>query len=256
MCRPESIEFIGKFSLNRNELFKIQKYRQYLEETEHVDSSPDLLKLCKELEENSRNKREAAVAIFYLVRDIKWGASRIYRASEVLKRKGEPQICVNKAILQVALCRNLGIPARFHYWIIKFSDEVIKAINELLFKERRHKFRNAELHHVAAEIYLGKWIVTDSTIDKDLKPIFQPNEWNGEENALIRGFDFIRDRGVYVDVPRDLIEISKGKALPTYLRPFYPLIKGKINRQINQLLDRIQSLNRLDQKKELLRNIR
>ncbi|RLG41138.1 MAG: hypothetical protein DRO05_04740 [Thermoproteota archaeon] len=68
---------------------------------------------------------------FYFVRDIKWGASPIYRASEALRRKDEPRICVSKAILQLALCRNIEIPARFHYWRVKFSEEVVRRINEL-----------------------------------------------------------------------------------------------------------------------------
>jgi len=223
-------------------LSNYQNYELYLSKTEYVDSSPDLLRLCRVLEERSKNKKEAAVAVFYWVRDIKWGFSPIYKASEALRRREEPQICVSKAILQVALLRNLGIPARFHYWVIKFSNNVINAINELIFKGERRKFRNAKLHHVAAEVYLGEWIIADSTIDKGLKPVFQPNEWNGEESVLIKGFDLLKDCGVYADVPREVIEISKGRDLPLFLKPFYPLIMRRMSKQINQLLDRIRSL--------------
>ena len=219
-----------------------QEHKLYLNKTEYVDSSPDLLRLCRELEDRSRNKKEAAVAAFYLVRDIKWGFSPIYKASEALRRREEPQICISKAILQVAIFRNLGIPARFHYWVIKFSDDVINSINRLIFREGRRKFRNAELHHVAAEVYLGEWFVADSTIDKGLEPVFRPNEWDGEESVFIIGFDFIKDCGIYADVLRDVIEISKGRYLSLYLKSFYPLIMRKMSKKINQLLDRIRSL--------------
>jgi len=216
---------------------------KYLSETPYVDSSPELLRLCEKIRRQSSSKRDAAIAVFYIVREIKWGASPIYRASEALKRRKEPQICVSKAALQVALCRKLGIPARFHYWRVRFSDEVVRRINDLLFRESRRKFRNAELHHVAAEVYLGSWIVADATIDKGLEPVFTSNEWDGERDAYIKGFDFLEDCGVYADVPKAVIEICGGRGLPFYLRPFSPLIMRAVNRWINDLLDRIRSLN-------------
>jgi len=106
-------------------------FEQYLRATKYVDSSPELLRLCEKIRENSRDEIESAISVFYFVRDIKWGASPIYRASEALRRKDEPRICVSKAILQLALCRNIEIPARFHYWRVKFSEEVVRRINEL-----------------------------------------------------------------------------------------------------------------------------
>ena len=223
-------------------MFSKKELEPYLRRTKYVDSSPDLLRLCEKIREHSRDEVEAAVAVFYFIRDIKWGASPIYRASEALRRKEEPQICVSKAILQVALCRNIGIPARFHYWKVKFSDEVVRRINELFFSGERRKFRNAELHHVTAEVYLGEWFVADATIDKGLEPIFRANEWNGRESVLINGFDFIEDYGVYTDVPKEVIEVSRGKGLPFYMRPFFPLIMRSMNKRINQLLDCIRSM--------------
>ena len=218
------------------------EFSAYLSETRYVDSSPDLLRLCGEIGARSRGEREAAVAVFYTVREIRWGASPIYRASEALRRRDEPQICVSKAVLQVALCRKLGIPARFRYWRVRFSDEVVEKINDLFFRESRRKFRGAELHHVAAEVFLGRWIVADATIDPGLRPVFRPSEWDGESDAYIDGFVFLEDRGAYADVPEAVVRLCSGGGLPLYLRPLHPIISRIANRWINDLLDRIRSI--------------
>jgi len=78
--------------------------------------------------------------------------------------------------------------------------------------------------------------VADATIDKGLEPIFLVNEWDGR-SVLINGFDFIEDCGVYANVPR---EVSRGKGLPPYIRPFFPLLMRSFNRRINELLERIR----------------
>jgi transglutaminase-like putative cysteine protease len=220
----------------------MRSFDEYLQRTPYVDDSFELRKALEELIESPSDKTKTAVSIFDFVRDIKWGASPIYKASEAVKKRDKPQICVSKAVLQVALCRIAKIPSRFHCWKVKFSQETINKINETLFKDTKRKFHSTELYHVAAEVYLGTWLVADATIDKALEPIFVSNEWIGKTHALIKGFDFLEDYGVFSDVPKIAIDANKMRKLPIYIRPFSLPLTWLFNRQINQLLEDLRSL--------------
>jgi hypothetical protein len=111
-----------------------------------------------------------------------------------------------------------------------------------LFKDAKRRFRSIELYHVAAEVYLGSWLVADATIDKALEPIFVSNEWTGKIHALIKGFDFLEDYGVSSDVPKIAIDARKRRKLPIYMRPFSLPLTWLFNRQINRLLENLRSL--------------
>ncbi len=208
---------------------------------DYVDSSKELIDFVDKVKSLSPNNIDVAQYIFDFVKEIKWGASPIYKASQAFRKRNRPQICVSKAILQVALCRIAGIPARFHCWKIRFSQSVVNAINETLFKDSTRKFRNLELYHVAAEVYLNSWLVADATVDKALHPVFPINTWDGKSNAYQKGFEIIEDYGSFIDVPEIVLKANKLK-VPFYLKPFSSLIVFLINRQINSLLEKIRQI--------------
>lgn len=229
---------------NCNNQGSMEPLDEYLQKTRYVDDSFELRKTVEKLQSRPFDETKVAVSIFNFVQDIKWGASPIYKASESIKKRDKPQICVSKAILQVALCRIAGIPSRFHCWKVRFSQETVEKINETLFKNAKKNFRTAELYHVAAEVFLDSWLVADATIDKALEPIFVSSKWTGKNNALIKGFDFLEDHGTSSEVPKIAIEASKVKNLPIYIKPFAHIITWLFNKQINQLLENLRSLQR------------
>ena len=212
-----------------------------MESSEYVDITKDIQNFAKELTKGAINKVDAAVRIFNFIREIKFGASPIYKASESLKRRDKPLICASKATLQVALCRSIGIPSRFHTWKVKLSEDTVEKINELFFSRSKIKFRsNRTMYHVAAEVYLDKWIIADATIDSKLNKVFKVHEWNGRDDYLLEGFTFLEDLGTSKDLLQVVINISKGKGLPIHLRIVYPLIASIFNRSLNNLLERIR----------------
>ena len=223
-----------------SETRKLSSLEEYLKLGGYVDSSEELINFVSNLKNLLPNNNTAvALRIFNFVKEIKWGASPIYKASQAFRKRDRPQICVSKAILQVALCRIAKIPARFHCWKVKFSQNVIDRINDALFKKSSQKFRNRELFHVAAEVYLDSWFVADATIDKGLNSIFPPTMWNGKSNAYQKGFEIIEDYGNFADVPEITLKVNR-LAVPFYLKPLSPIVSFLANRRINSLLEKLR----------------
>ncbi|MHA1470496.1 MAG: transglutaminase-like domain-containing protein [Candidatus Asgardarchaeia archaeon] len=213
----------------------------YLEPTKYVDITQEIRRFAERLIEGSTCNINAAIRIFNFIRDLKFGASPIYKASEVLRNRNKPLICVSKAILQVALYRSIGIPSRFHTWKVKFSDETVAKINNLLFSKSKKKFRGDRIiYHVAAEVYLDKWIVADATIDSKLNKVFDVHEWNGRDDYLLKGFTFLEDLGTSKDVPKLVLDVTSGKGLPVHLRVIYPVLMKIFNRKLNSFLEKIR----------------
>jgi len=213
----------------------------YLKPTRYVDITQEIRELAERLVNGSQNTLDAAIRIFNFVRDLKFGASPIYKASEVLRNKDKPLICVSKAILQVSLYRSIGIPSRFHTWKVRLSDETIAKMNKLLFPDSKKKFRgNRTIYHVAAEVYLDRWIIADATIDRGLSKIFDVSEWNGHDDYLLKGFTFLEDLGASEDIPQVVLDVTSGKGLPIYLRIIYPILAKAFNKKLNTLLEEIR----------------
>ena len=213
----------------------------YLKPTRYVDITQEIRELAERLVNGSQNTLDAAIRIFNFVRDLKFGASPIYKASEVLRNKDKPLICVSKAILQVSLYRSIGIPSRFHTWKVRLSDETIAKMNKLLFPDSKKKFRgNRTIYHVAAEVYLDRWITADATIDRGLSKIFDVSEWNGHDDYLLKGFTFLEDLGTSEDIPQVVLDVTSGKGLPIYLRIIYPILAKVFNKKLNALLEEIR----------------
>lgn len=127
---------------------------QYLKPTYFAESDdPEIQRLAKKIVGNKRGQ-SAAKALFNWVRDnVTWNVIKIIGARKVLKRKPMEAECMDKNFLFVALCRSIGIPARFLVLI-----GLIKTNNPKL---------KVEIPHVASEVYInGRWIVTDPSFSK------------------------------------------------------------------------------------------
>ena len=217
---------------------------EYLKPSYYADVTPEVIKFVKRISSGAKNQTERAIKVFNFVRDLKFGASPIYRASQVLNHLNEPLICASKAALQVACYRALGLPSRFHVWKVRVSDETVRKINDLLFADSKNKFRSSWiLHHVAAEVFIDRWIISDATIDKSLCSVFRISEWDGKSDVFMDGFEYLEDLGSFKDIPEFVVRLSKGSFLPFYLKPFSRLIIRSFNRKLNSIFDKLRSLS-------------
>lgn len=162
-----------------------------------------------EITRGTRTQREAAVALFYWVRDEveytmgDWN----WRASETLRlRKGT---CSNKANLMVAMARALGIPAGFHIQYVTTDSYFRGAFIPLIQRSVRDR-----AIHVYVTLWLdGRWVKCDPTDDKALcdsidqvVPHATTLDFDGEHDAMLpfREGSVLSDRGPFSDIDADL----------------------------------------------------
>jgi hypothetical protein len=119
-----------------------------------------------------KNPKNAVEKLFLYVRDnLGWNFLYIIGARKILRRKRKTAICIDNVSLFNALCRSIGIPARYVFMICEFD------------------FKNQDLPraspHIVSEIFLdGKWIIVDPTFGKidekilDIKG-FGEETWKG-----------------------------------------------------------------------------
>jgi len=218
---------------------------EYFRSSYYANITREVAVFAKRISDGAKNKAEIAVKIFNFIRDLKFGASPIYRASQVLEHLDKPLICASKAALQVACYRALGIPSRFYVWKVRVSDRTVQKINELLFTNSKRKFRsNLLLYHVAAEVFIERWVISDATIDKSLCSVFRISSWDGKSDVFMDGFDYLEDLGSFKDIPEFVVKLNKGSFLPFYLRPFRSLIIKSFNKKLNLLFDRLRDISK------------
>jgi hypothetical protein len=137
---------------------------EYLKPTQICDcDNQEIGGKAKEIIADAKTPSEAAIKIFYFVRDqILFALDYGFRASETLKR-GTGQ-CVTKTNLQIALLRAARIPARYHQVVL--TKNCLKGIiADLAFKFSPERI----LWHPWCECYLtDKWISCDTLFDKGL----------------------------------------------------------------------------------------
>lgn len=187
----------------------------YLEPTYFIDSNSEIIrKTALFITEGYTSYKKKAEKLFYFVRDkIKYDPNsylfrrRDHRVSETLGR-GEGN-CIHKAVLLTALARVVGIPARLGFKDIRnhmASEALIKIWggNEFAF-------------HGYSELWLdGKWVIATPAFTKSIYKRYnlKPVEFKGETDAVFfsrsRGgepsIDYIRDRGIFPDLPFELIK--------------------------------------------------
>jgi Transglutaminase-like superfamily len=198
--------------------------RAFLTATQMCDADAAAVHdVAAEVTSQARTAREAAVALFYWVRDEleytmgDWN----WRASETLRlRKGT---CSNKANLMVAMARSLGIPAGFHVQYVTtpsyFSGSFIPLV--------RRSVRDKAIHVYVTVFLDGRWVKCDPTDDKALSdaieaivPHARAFEFDGEHDAVMpfAAGSVLSDHGPYADIDDDLCRVAR--ISPAYKKMF------------------------------------
>lgn len=179
---------------------------EFLSASELCDFTHQMVKNAgTRISEASGTMKQAAVNIFYFVRD-EISLAFVHpwtSASETMMLcRGS---CLTKATLQVALLRSVGIPARFR--IFEFIGDDPKEWDGILPSFAVSRMPERWVHYLA-EVYIDdKWVMADATFDKALIPDI--DDWDGEkdvcsieENAILSDLGqvaFIEDEARKLD---------------------------------------------------------
>lgn len=155
------------------------------------------------------DKTEQAVALYYAVRDgirydpyICGRAEDCFLATRPLQDKAG--FCIPKSALLAAAARAVGIPAAVGYADVK---------NHLTTEKLRAKMgTDLFVFHGFTSLKLnGKWVKATPAFNLELCQKFGtiPLEFDGTEDSLLQGYDvnnnrhmeYLKDRGIYWDVP-------------------------------------------------------
>lgn len=185
-------------------------FSKYLVTTETIESDhPDVVAYAKSKVNDRDSHLQQAVDLYYAVRDEfrydpyqAWFDLEGFKASHTLS--AGVGWCVPKAILYVAGCRALGIPAR-----LGFAD-----VRNHLSTERIRQLMKTDVFcwHGYASVYLkGKWVKATPAFNVELCTRFglKPLEFDGYNDSIYHAFDqagnkhmeYLRYRGEYADLP-------------------------------------------------------
>lgn len=140
---------------------------------------------------------------------------RDYRASTVAGAAGA--YCVPKAVLFVASCRAVGVPARLGFADVKNhlqSDRLLEVMGTDLFR-----------YHGYAAVWSGsRWVKASPAFNRELCARFgvPALEFDGTEDALLHAFtgdgrrhmEYVTDHGTFADLPLDEILDAYRRAYP------------------------------------------
>ena len=192
----------------------METHEKFLKSTSFIDfDHPSIEAFTQQTIAGSRTREEKAIKLFYAIRD-GWHylATRIsfreedMKASSILKKtEGH---CIEKAILMIACCRQIGIPARLC---------LAKVKNHIAAEHVEKLFGTDELvPHGYAEVFLNqRWVKATPTFNQSLceKLNVQPLEFDGRQDCLFQEYDqgagafmeYLDDYGHFEDVPLDFI---------------------------------------------------
>ncbi|HEU4352079.1 MAG TPA: transglutaminase family protein [Burkholderiales bacterium] len=197
---------------------------EYLAPGRYIDSShPAIVEFSRENCSGS-SERERAVSLYYAVRDkirynpfLDFADPNVFRASAVLE--AGQGFCVGKASLLAACARAAGIEAR-----VGFAD-----VKNHLTTPRLAETMGSDLfvYHGYTELRIdGKWVKATPAFNLALCTRFRvkPLEFDGREDSIFHPFDeddrrhmeYLRDRGVYADVPVPQIQQAFRDAYPRF----------------------------------------
>jgi hypothetical protein len=220
---------------------------RYLECTELCDwENPEVMRASEDITKGTASSEEAALKIFYFVRDeiaFSISGSRT-RASQTLKsRAGE---CGTKTNLHVALLRALGIPARFH--VSRCRSEALEGVipNWLL------KRMPPVVSHFWPEVHvLGRWVACEGLFDKKLYQALLDRgninrqqiptiEWDGNTDLILLKHWLVKDLGTlnsFDDVYEMLDRRRKEEGMPPRMveRLFGWLIYSSFRRHTDRM---------------------
>jgi transglutaminase-like putative cysteine protease len=199
---------------------------EYLKPTPLCDSDDEeIKKKARELIKGVTAPKEAALNIFYFVRDeIKYALDFVdVRASHTLKtRLGT---CEHKSKLQIALLRAGGIPARYRRAATR--KELLRGIFSGIIYRGIPEVPDT---HVWCECYLsGKWVSCDALLDKVLfegmvrrrfpaASQIPTIDWDGQNNLILTKPWVVEDFGAFASLDDLWIEVAKKEAAPRILQ--------------------------------------
>ena len=198
----------------------------YLRAGRYVDSAHPAVVAFSREHSNGGSERERAVALYYAVRDkvrynpfLDFTKTDAFRASAVLE--AGQGFCIGKAALLAACARVAGIEAR-----VGFAD-----VKNHLTTPRLAETMGSDLfvYHGYTELRIdGKWVKATPAFNLALCKRFRvkPLEFDGREDSIFHPFDeddrrhmeYLRDRGVYADVPVEEIQRAFRDAYPKFYR--------------------------------------
>jgi transglutaminase-like putative cysteine protease len=135
-------------------------------------------------------------------------------ASEIINKKRA--WCVEKALIMVACCRAIGIPARFGFAIVTNHIGVEKLTNYL----RRYEI----VFHGYVEVFLeNKWIKCTPAFDKRVCRLSGVStlDWDGKSDSMFQEFEngkkfmeYLHFYGEFADIPFELMHQEMKKYYP------------------------------------------
>jgi len=193
-----------------------------LEPSAGVNSdAPQIQTLARELTSGSRNEKESAARLFRYTRDTfrynpfaPFLSIEDFLGTSLLKRGYG--FCTQKSALLIALCRAVGIPARF-----RFADLVNHNLPGRLGQVLG---TNRMIYHAYAEILIeGRWLKATPSFEKALcdKMGWRLSDFDGRGDAILHATDlqgrphieYVLDRGVSASLPLQ-------KMLDTWLKEY------------------------------------
>ncbi|MFW9802414.1 MAG: transglutaminase family protein [Candidatus Thorarchaeota archaeon] len=220
---------------------------RYLECTELCDwDNPEVMRASEDITKGTASPEEAALKIFYFVRDeiaFSISDSRT-RASQTLKRRaGE---CGTKTNLHIALLRASGIPARFH--VSRCRSEALEGVIPNWLLTRMPQVAS----HFWPEVYvLGRWVACEGLFDKRLYQALLSRgnidrqqiptiEWDGNTDLILLKHWIVEDLGIlnsFDDVYEMLDRRRKEEGMPprTVERLFGWLIYSSFRRHTDRV---------------------
>ena len=195
----------------------------YLSPGQYVDSAHPIVVDFSKKHTKGNDERERAISLYYAVRDeirynpfLDFSDPEVFRASAVLEA-GEG-FCVGKASLLAACARAAGIEARLGFADVKnhlTTPRLAETMGSDLF-----------IYHGYTDLRIdGRWVKATPAFNLALCTRFRvkPLEFDGRADSIFHPFDeddrrhmeYLRDRGVYADVPVDELYIDEQVAAHT-----------------------------------------
>ena len=183
---------------------------EYLMPTKICDcDNEEVKRKAQELVKDASTPKEAAMKIFYFVRDeVAFGLDftdvKTSKASHTLRTR--TGFCGLKTNLQIALLRAVGIPARYHR--VNIRKELLQGI----LSDFTYKHFPEVLYHPHCECYLsGKWVACEAFFDKGLfKGMVEKRfpaasqihtiDWDGENDLIVTTPWVIKDLGTFASL--------------------------------------------------------
>ncbi|MEM5811106.1 MAG: transglutaminase-like domain-containing protein [Candidatus Aenigmatarchaeota archaeon] len=139
---------------------------EYLKPSTYCKSDdPEIKQLALKITRNKKNDKEKAKALFEWVRDkIEYRITKIVGAKKILKRNPKYGSSFDKTNLLIALCRSIGIPARY---VLLNCDIKVKKPN----------VPTRALHYVAEIFVNNRWVIADPTFSKSISSVVDISEW-------------------------------------------------------------------------------